>query len=246
MKTIFWKIFNIVAGCASIFGVMYLFLTDKEIGFLALGFFCFFLLGLLFAVWVAVFGMIKKENRDEYKKITSFTSYETSDGVHGVYEVFKVIQSKRAFLQQIDHHFKWSGSKMPVISSELQEIKHLTVFGTNQYDKAALLLRRPLKFNETATIHFKAVTDDLDNKAQPYLDYKVNTDINVIHFRVTLKNKDGHFSKSAKLLKKPIDSVTPADYEQYGSVPFDQQSKSYQYCLSDPEIGFYYRLEWEK
>lgn len=135
---------------------------------------------------------------------------------------------------------------MPVISSELQEIKHLTFSDTNQYDKAVLLLKRPLKFNETATVHFKAVTDDFDNKAQPYLDYKVNSDINVIHFRVTLKNKDENYSKPAKLLKKPIESVIPAEYEQYGSVPFDQQSKSYQHCMTDPEIGFYYRLEWEK
>lgn len=246
MKTIIWKIFNMVAGSASIFGFVYLFFSDDKTGVLALLFFSVFLLGLLVAVWVGIIGMIKKENSNDYKKITSFTSFETNDGIHGVYEVFKVIQSKRVFLQQIDHNFKWSGSKMPVISSELQEIKHLTVSDTNQYDKAVLLLKRPLKFNETATVHFKAVTDDFDNKAQPYLDYKVNSDINVIHFRVTLKNKDENYSKPAKLLKKPIESVIPAEYEQYGSVPFDQQSKSYQHCMTDPEIGFYYRLEWEK
>ena len=246
MKTFFLKIFNIVAGCASIMGVCYLFFTDKEIGFWALVIFSIFLSGLLIAVWIGVIGMVKRENNDEYKKITSFTSYETNDGVHGVYEVFKVIQSKRIYLQQIEHNFKWSGSKMPVITSELQTIKHLTIFDTNQYDKAVLMLKKPLKFNETATIHFKAVTDDFDNKAQPYLDYKVDTDINIIHFRVTLKNKDEHYSQTAKLLKKPIESATPTDYEQFGSVTFDQQSKSYQYYLTDPEIGFYYRLEWEK
>lgn len=125
MKTIFWKIFNVVAGCASVLGVVYLFFTDKEIGVLALTFFSIFLLGVLIAVWVGVIKMIKKEYNEEYKKITSFTSYETNDGVHGVYEVFKVIQSKRVFLQHVDHNFKWSGSRMPMISSELQEIKQV-------------------------------------------------------------------------------------------------------------------------
>lgn len=139
------------------------FFSDEKTGVLALLFFSVFLLGLLIAVWVGIIGMIKKENSNDYKKITSFTSFETNDGIHGVYEVFKIIQSKRVFLQQIDHNFKWSGSKMP-----------------------------------------------------------------------------------AKLLKKPIESVIPAEYKQYGSVPFDQQSKSYQHCMTDPEIGFYYRLEWEK
>ena len=246
MKTMFWKIFNLVAGCASILGVLFLFFTDKQVGVAALFAFCLFLLGMFITVCIGVWQMIKNENPETYRKITSFTSFETSDGIHGIYEVFKVIQSKRPYLQQIDHNFKWTGSKMPDISSELQDIKQLTVLDSNSYDKATLLLRKPLKYNETGTIHFKAITDDFDNMAKPYLDYKVTTDINVIHFRVTLKNKDENYSKPARLLKKPIESSVPAKYVQYGSVPFDQFSKSYQYYLTDPEIGYFYRLEWEK
>lgn len=70
--------------------------------------------------------------------------------------------------------------------------------------------------------------------------------MDVIHFRVTLKNKDDNFSKSARLLKKPVNSEFPSDYNQFGSIPFDCQSKRYQYYLTDPEIGYYYRLEWEE
>ena len=245
MKSWLWKVFNIVAGCASIIGVLYLFFSDKENGIIALFAFCSFLLFVIAATWMGIIKLIKKENPEEYKKITVFTSYETTDGIHGVYEVFKVIQSKRLILQQIEHNFKWTGSKRPAVSSELQDLKQLIEADANDYDKAILVLRRPLGFNETGTIHFKAMTDDFDGKAQPHLDFKVNTAINIIHFRVTLKHKED-YSQPAKLLRKPIDSRVPADYEQYGSVPFDKMSKSYQYYLTNPEIGYFYRLEWAK
>ena len=239
------KLFNIIAGLASIIGVFYLFFTDKENGVIALCAFCVFLFFLLVAIWLGIYKLIRKEHPIDYKKITVFTSYETNDGIHGIYEVFKVIQSKRLILHQIEHNFKWTGSKMPEVSSELQEIKEVKESTANEYDKAILLLKRPLGYNETGTIHFKALTDDFDDKAQPHLDFKVDNVVNVIHFRVTLKHKE-NFSQPAKLLKKPIESKIPAEYEQYGSVSFDKQSKSYQYYLTDPEIGYYYRLEWEK
>lgn len=245
MNSWVWRVFNIVAGCASIMGVFYLFFTDKEVGVIALFAFCVFLLFAIGTLCIGVVKLIKKEHPDDYNKITVFTSYETTDGIHGVYEVFKVIQSKRLILQQVEHNFKWTGSKRPNISSELQEIKQLIESDANNYDKAILLLKKPLGFNETGTIHFKALTDDFDGKAQPHLDFKVCNAINVIHFRVTLKHKDD-YSKPAKLLKKPIESSVPTEYEQYGSICFDKLSKSYQYYLTNPEIGYYYRLEWEK
>ena len=131
-------------------------------------------------------------------------------------------------LHKIDHNFKWTGSRRPIISSALQDIKQIIESNDNDYDKAVLSLRKPLKFNETGTIHIKAMTDDFDHKAQPYLDYKVNNEINVIYFRVTLKNKSDDYTKPAKLLKKLIESGIPVDYQQFGSVSFDMLSKSYQ------------------
>ena len=167
MNTWAWKVFNVVAGCASIMGVFYLFFSDKVNGIIALCAFSLFLLLLLVATWVGVIKLIKKEHPSEYKKITVFTSFETTDGIHGIYEVFKVIQSKRLILQQVEHNFKWTGSKMPEVSSELQEIKQIIKTTANEYDKAILLLKKPLGYNETGTIHFKALTDDLMVKLCP-------------------------------------------------------------------------------
>ena len=93
---------------------------------------------------------------------------------------------------------------------------------------------------------FRLVSQENPEEYKKIAAFKVNSAMNVIHFRVTLKNKNGDFCKPAKILKKPIESTIPLGYEQYGSIPFDKQSKSYQYCLTDPEIGYFYRLEWEK
>lgn len=246
MKNWLLNVFNLIAGSASIVGVFCLFFSDERVGGIALLAFCVFLALLLISTWIGLIKFIQKENPEKYKKISAFTSYETSDGIQGVYEVFKVIQSKRLILQTIEHNFKWTGTKQPELSSNLQEIKQVVYSNDNSYDTALLSLRKPLKYNEAGTIHVKAVTDDFDHAAHPHLDYKVNSEINVILFRVTLKNKTEHFNKPAKLLKKQIESDTPVDYQLFGSVPFDGQSKSYQYYLTEPEIGYYYRLEWEK
>lgn len=246
MKAKLLKSFNIVAGCASILSVTFLLLTDQINSMIALCVFCLFLICLLALITTSVFRLVSQENPEEYKKIAAFTSYEAVDDTHGIFEVFKVIQSKRLILQQVEHNFKWTGTQRHVISSELQEIERLIISEKKDYDKALLRLKKPLGFNESCTIHFKALTDDIDGMAQPHLDFKVSSAMNVIHFRVTLKNKGGDFAKPAKILKKPIESNVPLGYEQYGSIPFDIQSKSYQYCLPEPEIGYFYRLEWEK
>ena len=65
MKTIFWKIFNLVAGCASIVGVLFLFFSDKQVGVAALFAFCLFLFGLLVSIWIGIKQLIKNEHPDE-------------------------------------------------------------------------------------------------------------------------------------------------------------------------------------
>ena len=125
MKKWLLNVFNLIAGFASIAGVFCLFFSDDRVGGIALLAFCLFLTLLLISIWIGLIKFIQKENPEKYKKISAFTSYETSDGIHGVYEVFKVIQSKRLILQTIEHNFKWTGTKHPELSSYLQEINQV-------------------------------------------------------------------------------------------------------------------------
>lgn len=141
--------------------------------------------------------------------------------------------------------FKWSGSRLPKVSSKFQEVKDI-IIEKQDYDRAILKFKRPLLYNETGVVHFRAETDDFDNTAKPHLDYRVEAPINIIHYRVVLKHKPSNFKTPAKILKKPIHSKHPVEYEEVGSVTFDEKAKSYEYYLTDPEIGYFYRLQWEK
>lgn len=88
--------------------------------------------------------------------------------------------------------------------------------------------------------------DDFDGKALPHLDYRVDMSLSIIHFRVILRHKGDDFERPAKILRRRVQCEHPTEYEEIGSVAFDKRSRSYQYNLIDPEVGYYYRLLWEK
>lgn len=246
----FFKHSTVILSCigsiASIVGLI-IFCCSNQIGLvISLSFFCGCLLLILIAIILTLLNFIKNENKAPYKKVSAFTKYETSDGIHITNETYRVIQSKRIILTEVEQNFKWSGSKTPKITSRLQEVVNVISNNGNTYDKAILKLKKPLLFNETGTIHFHAEMDDLDGTASPHLDFKVDLPVSIIHYRVILKHKPTGYCIPAKLLKRKIDSATPAQYETISSVEFDKESKSYEYHLIAPETGYFYRLEWEK
>lgn len=88
--------------------------------------------------------------------------------------------------------------------------------------------------------------DDVDRTSKPILEQKVIQPIQLICFRVVLKNKPKSYAKPAQIRRCRIDTKLHVDYETICSVPFDQVGKSYYYVLREPETGCFYRLEWEK
>lgn len=238
--------FNIVTGLASILSAFYLLFSNSTNAIIALSAFCLFLLVSLLTLIYGIKEFIKKENQYDHIKVSSFTSFETFDQTHYAFETYRVIQSKRLILTRVTQRFKWTGSKMPLLSSNLQTITKIKEEGKDDYDSAELKLQAPLLYNQTTTIHFKAEMDDFDNISQPHLDYKVDKPINIIHYRVILRHKDSSFKTPATLKRMPINSKGPSTYEEFGSIPFDAVSKSYNYDLINPEVGYYYRIEWIK
>ncbi len=239
-------ILSSLGSIASIIGLVIFCFSDQTGLIISLSFFCACLLLILIALIFVLCNFIKNENKAPYKKVSAFTKYETSDGVHITNETYRVIQSKRIILTEVEQNFKWSGSKMPVITSRLQEVVNVISNNKDTYDQAILKLKKPLLFNETGTIHFHAEMDDIDGIASPYLDFKVDMPVSIIHYRVILKHKPTDYCTPAKLLKRKINSVTPAQYTPISSVEFDKGSKSYEYHLIAPEVGYFYRLAWEK
>ena len=128
----------------------------------------------------------------------------------------------------------------------MQRVVGEPVSGGKDYDRIKLAFKDILLYNETAIIHFRAKVEDLDQKAIPMDCYKVETPTPLIHYRITLKNKPDGYNVPAKLQKCLINSSIRVDFEDIKSIPFDPLTKSYQCDLINPEIGYYYRILWER
>lgn len=238
-------ILGFCGSVASIVGGILSLCSTSISSVVVLGCLCVFLLSVLILNIYGVFQFIKKENGKPYKKISIFATFETCNDTHSKYETYRVIQSKRLALTYFDHEFKWSGTKQPIISSDIQIKGKYTPKDATEYDVVRLHFKKPLIFNDTATVHFRAELDDVDHVAKPYLEFKVDTPINLILYKIILKNKPADFNESATLYKKPIDARIGV-YESVCTVSFDPITKTYQYPLIDPTVGYFYKLEWKK
>lgn len=239
-------ILGAIGSIASIAG-LFLFCFSSTISIIiALSYFCVCLTIILTAILFILFSFIKGSHKFPYEKISAFTKYETSDGVHITNETYRVIQVKRILLTEVEQNFKWTGSKRPEITSGLQTTSPPVFNDKNTYDKVTLKLKKPMMFNETGVLHFHARMDDVDGVAEPFLSFRVDMPINIIHYTIILKYKPDNYDIPAKLLRMKIDSDLSPRYETMLSIPFDNDSKSYEYHLISPEVGYFYRIEWEK
>ena len=242
---LFWL--AILSGVSSIAGFFVALSSDQSKVVIVLIAIIVFLVALLLSVWYAIHKIVHKEFDREYIKLSFFTKCEYINQNHIIYDGYRLIQSKRAFLPSIKWAFKWSGSKQPIISSTLQDCDGKIIENTsNDYDHVVLKFKKALSYNESAVVHFHANMDDVDNTAQPYLDVKIEEPISVVDFRVILAYKDDHFSERAQFMRKPINSGIPTDYQILETVSFNSYSKSYEYVLTNPEVGYFYRLQWVK
>lgn len=150
-------------------------------------------------------------------------------------------------MPDIKWSFKWTGSRPPIISSSLQNCNgQIIASPSNDYDHAILKFKKALYYNESAVVHFHADMDDVDGTAQPHLDVRVDEPISVVEFRVILAYKAPDFAEQARFMRKPINSRVPTDYQILETVNFNTHSKSYEYVLTNPVVGYFYRLEWIK
>lgn len=222
---LFWL--AILSGTSSIAGFFVALSSDQSKVVIVLIAIIVFLVALLLSVWYAIHKIVHKEFDRGYIKLSFFTKCEYVNQNHIIYDGYRLIQSKRAFLPSIKWAFKWSGSKQPIISSTLQDCDGKIIENTsNDYDHVVLKFKKALSYNESAVVHFHANMDDVDNTAQPYLDVRIEEPISVVDFRVILAYKDDHFSERAQFMRKPINSGIPTDYQILETVSFNSYSKS--------------------
>ena len=241
-----WKWIVFGATFASILGIILYFLSDACATRIALVFVCVLMLivgGYSIYILHSVLG---KHYPKEYDLISSFAEFKSEDGILSSYDTYRVIQCKRTFLDKVHYNFKWSGTKLPQVSSLYQKTTPVVCTGNPQeWDHVDLILQKPLVYNECAVLHFHTDNDNSDKKAEPYISLKVDYPIPFIHFRALLAYKDKSCRKPAIFERKQYNSNVETGWETIKSVEFDVDYKIYT-CMQDhPSPGYYYRLRWE-
>ncbi|WP_281297822.1 hypothetical protein [Flavobacterium limnophilum] len=242
---IFSKQFYFFASLASVIGLVLVFTNDKHSVVIALAFFCLMLLIFTLSLLYTLFKITGLNNNDFESKST-FVKYETSDCKNITFEIYKLIQSKKPILSDYSFNFKWSGSVIPTITSDLQEVINvMDLQDPTQYDKAILKFKKPVYYNDNQVIHFKALLNDVDRKSETFVSNRITQEVDIIHYRIILKYKAENYDTNAILEKRKIDSIN-TNFEKVTEIGFDSVTKSYEYHLLKPDLNFIYRIIWER
>ncbi|WP_439553580.1 hypothetical protein [Flavobacterium macrobrachii] len=242
---IFSKQFYFFASLASIIGLILIFINDKHSVVIALAFFSLMLLIFTVSLLYTLF-KITGLNSNDFESKSTFVKYESADGKSIIFEIYKLIQSKKPILSDYSFNFKWSGSIMPKITSDLQEVTNvMDLQDPTQYDKAILKFKKPVYYNDNQVIHFKATLNDTDKKSDTYVSNRITQEVDIIHYRIILKYKPENYDINAILEKRKIDSIN-SNFEKVEEIGFDNTTKSYEYHLLKPDLGYIYKIKWSR
>ena len=182
-----------------------------------------------------------------YRPISTFVRYMTTDGKSITHETFRHIQIKHTYLAKIEHRYNWSGTKAPVVSSDLQSLGAEAVDAATGFNVRCVHFERPRFYNETEVVHLRSECDDSDQMSSPFVSMLIDTPVTIIHFRVELLHcgKANHGGMKATIERKL--QTKPGDvFDRLGEVAFDVNSRSFSHLLKHPEAGYVYRMRWER
>ena len=237
------KPFYFSANLASLIGFLIIFISDKNKILISFIFFNILLLVLIGTLIYTILKLLSNSTTDFESKST-FIKYETLDGNKISYDVFKLIQCKRPILSQYEYSFKWSGTHLPKVTSELQAVENiLDSKDSSMYDKAILKFSKPLNYNDSCVINFKADLDDTDKQSETHISNRIIRPVDVIHYRIVLRYKEEN--SNAVIERRKIESASQT-FTEVKQVAFDKTSKSYEYPLLNPELGYIYRIRWDR
>lgn len=235
------------ATISSIIGLIVVFFDNKNAVIISLITFCIVLVIILIGVLLTLSRLLKQNSPEPYERISSFFEFRSDDGQKSTFELYRLIQSKRALLTHIEYKFKWSGTKEPVLSSNSQKLGPvIESHDANTWDKCDIFFKTPLTYNESTVVHIKTENDDYDGKAEPYISSKLDTPIKIMQFKVLLSYKPDGYTEKAKFERKRIGADVDAKWEYLESIAFDPLYKQYQHVAVDPEPGYIYRIMWVK
>lgn len=92
-------------------------------------------------------------------------------------------------------------------------------------------------------INFHAELDDTDKQSKTTISHGITQDVDIVQFRVVLQYKSE--KSNAVIEKQPLNSVSK-DWRLHKEVAFNLETKSYEYNLLNPDVGWLYRIRWDR
>jgi hypothetical protein len=247
-----WKVVSgplyIVGTLASVASILVLCFNNSSAAILALVFLCLALTLFLWKIFRVLNRFLEKTTED-HRHISSFIQYVCDDGDNITVESYKLIQIKCSMMHEYRAGFKWSGTNIPKISSDLQNFKIIKQSQDEHlHDNAVLEFKKPVLYNETTVVHSKYEINDVDHKSAPYVEIPINYPVEYIQICVALGYKESSFNKTAVLRRRKLTNANEIqqEYKPFDSLPFDAQHKQYTFRLINPKVGYTYRIEWER
>lgn len=167
--------------------------------------------------------------------------FRTNDGVHAEFEFRRFIQCKTAFMSCIRHDFKWNGSGEPEIRSDGNVLKPTMNADSGEFDHVIVPIGKNLYYNECAVV--SDTFESSYSNINPMFCLKIDEPVGSIDFKIML----GHKSEApeAVLYKKKFGSKVDMPYVRIDSACFNKTFKMYEISFT-PEVGYIYKLEWQK
>ena len=241
-------IFQILAGIASIVGLVVVFVSQDPIkGWIALSAVILFLAYITFLVTRTLNHLVKQKYPDGYTRLATHVRYTCIDGKTIDYEIQKIIQSKAPCLFNVKHGFKWSGSEYPKITCSLHEIGAVREGATkSEFDTVTIQLKDALLYNQVGVIPIKITMDDSNGKSGTFVSHKVEAPTQVISWRVELGGILDRSHAQARLTRRPITTELVVEWELIRTVPYHPIHRCYEEQILYPEAGYFYRLTWDR
>jgi hypothetical protein len=236
--------FNLIASLASVTGLLISIFSNKDATEIALASLILFLSLILLRFFYVTKTFLLQKTEYGYHKFATYVRYSTDDGKHISYELHKYLQCKTIAMDEYVHEFYWSGSSQPVITSLLQTCSSFQKAPKGEYDKAILKFKKPLGYNEFAIVHVKMDIDDSDQRSSPFCEQAVKEVVQLLNFRIELRHLENH--SDARISKRRLSAPVQSIYEPVSFSKFDTSSRAYEYTVFMPEVGYCYRIEWDK
>lgn len=245
MLNVFKNIFGVIAGASSIIALAIIPFKSTPALIAVLIFYCVSITFLMIAIYRAICKSLASVHKNKFVRIASFCTFSCDDGKNAKFETMRLIQSKVPFLDGIDHKFKWMGNGLPKVS--VNGIDVSSSFRPNgkpgEFDSIKVKFDKVVSYNESAS--FKVSFESQYSEVTPRIRCKIDEPTKVLQFRVLLGFKKGN-QKPARIYRRLITSEIDSDIEECGVVDFDNAHKVYFHVIENPQIGYFYTMEWDK